>query len=81
MSDKQALLEAVENLPDEATLSEMTDVLLGVIASRAPASDLARLNRAKFGAEQLAEYLDPKFEFTLDEVLAELEAMPELGAK
>lgn len=81
MSDKQALLKAVEALPDEATLSEMTEMLLGVIASRAPASDLARLYRAQLGAEQLAEYLDPKFDYSLAEVLVELEAMPELGAK
>ena len=81
MSDKQALLKAVEALPDAATWNEITDRLLAVVARRGSAADFVRFYRAQFGAEELAEYLDPKFEFSFADVLAELEAQPAPGAK
>lgn len=80
MSDKQALLKVVEAMPDGATWGEITDRLIAVARHGSPA-DLVRLYRAQFGADQLAEYLDPKFEFALADVLSELEAASTPGAK
>lgn len=74
MSDKQALLEAVGALPDGANWAEITDALLDLVARRGTAADFARLYRAQITPEQLAEYLNPKAEFRLDDVIAELDA-------
>jgi hypothetical protein len=77
MSDKQALLKVVESLPDTANWQEITDALLGMVARRGSTADFVRLYRAHFTAEELAEYLNPRAEYSLAAVLAELEAGPE----
>jgi hypothetical protein len=74
MSDKQMLLQAVGALPDGATLGEIIDTLLAVLARRGSGADFARLYRAQLTDQQLAEYLDPKTEFRFDDVIAELES-------
>jgi hypothetical protein len=74
MSDKQVLLQAVGALPDGATWAEITDALLDLVARRGTTADFARLYRTQLTAEQLAEYADPKGEFRLDDVIAELDA-------
>jgi hypothetical protein len=76
MSDKQVLLKAVADLPDGAGWSEITDTLLTLLARRGSVADFARLYRAQFTAEQLAEYLNPRMEHALADVIAELEAQP-----
>jgi hypothetical protein len=74
MSDKQSLLQAVGALPDGATWAEITDTLLALLARRGANADFARLYRSQLTDEQLAEYLGPKGEYRLDDVLAELDA-------
>jgi hypothetical protein len=81
MSDKQTLLKVVEAMPDGATWSEMTDRLLAVVARYGSPADFARLYRTQLTAADLAEYLDPKLEFALADVVAELKAMPATEAK
>lgn len=76
MSDKQSLIRAVDTIPDEATWAEITDALLDLVARRGSVSDFARLYRTQLTAQQLAEYLDPRCEFPLDDVVAELETSP-----
>ena len=76
MSDKQSLLEAVGGLPESATWAEITDALLVLVARRGTGTDFARLYRTQLTTEQLAEYLSPKAEARLDDVIAELEALP-----
>jgi hypothetical protein len=80
MSDKQTLLQAVTRLPETATWSQITEALLDVMARRGLPHDFARLYRAQLSAEQLAEYADPKAEFSLDAVLADLAARRSDGA-
>jgi hypothetical protein len=73
VSDKQAILEAVGALPEGANWAEITDALLDLVARRGTAADFAKLYRTQLTADQLAEYLSPKGEFRLDDVIAELE--------
>jgi hypothetical protein len=81
VSDKQALLKALESLPDTANWDQIIDKLLDVVARRGSAADFARLYRTQFTAEHLAEYLNPKVEFSLADVLAELESRVPTEAK
>ena len=81
MSDKQALLKAVEAMPDGATWAEMTDRLLAPLARHGLTAEFAKAYRAQLTAADLAEYLDPKFEFSLVDVVAELKAMRAAEAK
>ena len=81
MSDKQALLKAVEALPDAANWNQITDALLDVLARRGAVADFARLYHTQFTAEHLAEYLNPQAEYALAAVIAELEARTPTGAK
>jgi hypothetical protein len=74
VSDKQLVIQAVGTLPETATWAEITDALIGVVARRGSAADLARLYREQLTAEHLAEYLNPKAEVLLDSVVGELEA-------
>jgi len=41
-----------------------------------PAADFVRQYRAQLTVEQLMEYFDPKTDYSLDAVAAELEALP-----
>jgi len=41
-----------------------------------PAADFVRQYRAQLTVEQLLEYFDPKTDYSLDAVAAELEALP-----
>ncbi len=75
MSDKQALLKVVEAMPDGVTWGEITDRLLVAVARHGTPADFARFYRAQLTAADLAEYLDPKFEFSLAAVIDELKAM------
>ena len=81
MPDKQKLLKAVEAIPDGATWAELTDHLLSVLARHGVGTDFARLYRAQLTAADLAEYLAPKFEFSLASVVAELKAAPAAEAE
>jgi hypothetical protein len=81
MSDKQTPLQLVESLPDTANWHEITAALLGVVARRGSAADFVSLYRGQFTAEQLAEYLNPRPEYSLAAVIAELEARPEPGTQ
>lgn len=81
MSDKQALLKAVEALPDGANWSQITDALLDVVARRGSVADFARLYRTQFTAEHLAEYLNPQADHSLADIIAELEARPPTEGK
>ena len=81
MSDKQALMKVVEAMPDGATWSEMTDRLLAAVARHGTPSDFARLYRTQLTAADLAEYLDPKFEFSLASIVNELKTVPASAAK
>ncbi len=74
MSDKQSLLQTVGALPDGASWSQITDALLALLARRGSAADFARLYRTQLTAADIAEYLDPKGEIPLDDVIAELGA-------
>jgi hypothetical protein len=76
MSNKQALLKAVESLPETANWGQITDVLLDLVARRGSVSDFVRLYRTQFTAEQFAEYLNPRAEHALAAVLSELESQP-----
>jgi hypothetical protein len=80
MSDKQSLLKVVESLPDTANWHEITNALLGVVARRGSAADFVRLYRSQFTVEQLVEYLNPRPEYSLAAVLAELETESEPGS-
>lgn len=79
MSDKQSLLQAVGTLPDAATWTEITDMLLALVARRGSVADFARLYRTQITAEHLAEYASPKCDLPLDSVIAELEARSNSG--
>jgi len=81
VSDKQALLKALEALPDTANWDQIIERLLDVAARRGSTADFARLYRTQFTAEHLAEYLNPKAEFALADVIAELEARAPAGTK
>lgn len=81
MSDKQELLKVVEAMPDGATWSEMTDRLLAVLARHGTPADFARFYRSQLTAADLAEYLDPKIEFLLVDVVNELKAMSAAEAR
>lgn len=81
MSDKQTLLKVVEAMPDGATWSEMTDRLLAALARHGTPADFARFYRSQLTAADLAEYLDPKIECSLVDVLNELKAMSAAEAK
>lgn len=74
MSDRQSVLQAVGELPDSATWGEVTDTLLAVLARIGAGAEFARLYRGTLTAEQLAEYISPKAECSLDAVVAELDA-------
>ena len=74
MSEKQAVLAAVGTLPDSAGWAEITDALLAVVARRRSAADFARLYRTQLTTADLAEYLNPPAELSLESVVAELEA-------
>lgn len=75
MSDKQSVIDAVGRLPESAGWPEITDALLAVVARRGNEADFARLYRAQFTPEHLAEYLTPPTGgVPLDAVIAELAA-------
>lgn len=75
MSNKQSVIDAVGRLPESADWPEITDALLAVVARRGSEADYARLYRAQFTPEHLAEYLNPPpGGVPLDGVIAELEA-------
>lgn len=76
MSDRQRVLEAVGQLPDSATWGDISDALLGLVARRGTPADVARLYRAGLTADDLAEYLDPAADVSLEAALAELMSRP-----
>lgn len=81
MSEKQTLLKVVEAMPEGVTWGEITDRLLAAVARHGTPADFARLYRAQLTAADLAEYLDPKFEFALADVVDELKTMSAAEAK
>ena len=81
MSDKEAVLRAVEALPDGATWGDIADRLVALFARHDAVADLARVYRSRLTAADLAEYLDPKFEFSLAAVVDELKAASAAEAK
>ena len=81
MSDKQALLKAIEALPEGTNWGELGARLLAVVARHGTAADFAKFYRAQLSAADLAEYFDPKFEVSLADVIAELEARSAPGAE
>lgn len=76
MSDKQVLMKAFADLPEGANWSQITDALLALLAQRGAVADFARLYSSTLTAEQLAEYLNPRMEHALADVVAELEIQP-----
>ena len=80
MSGKQAVLEAINSLTESATWAEVTDALVGVVARNGSQSDVAKLYRQRLTADDLAEYLAPKLDVSLDAVVAELEGRSATGA-
>ena len=74
MSDKQSVLQAVNTLPEDATWTEITDALLGLVARQGTAADYARLYRTQITAADLSEYVNPAMEVSLESVLAELDS-------
>jgi len=74
MSEKQTLLRAAEQLPETATWRQVTDAMIDVLANAQQQTELARLYRQQVTASQLAEYVDPRCEVSLEEVISELAA-------
>lgn len=72
MSDKQVLMKAFDDLPEGANWSQLTDAMLALLARRGAVADFARLYRSQLTAEQLAEYMNPRMEYSLADVVAEL---------
>jgi hypothetical protein len=75
MSNKQSVLQVVQNLPESASWVEITDALLAVVARSGSAADSARLYRTQFTTDHLAEYLNPPSSgIPLDTIVAELQS-------
>ena len=74
MSLKHKVIEVVGTLSDDAGPTEITNVLLDLLARKGALSEFARLYREQMTAEQIAEYVNPPMgEFKLDAVVTELE--------
>lgn len=75
MSNKQSVIDAVDQLPDTANWSEIAETLIAVVARNGTEADLARFLRAQMTSEDLlSEYESlPADVETLEDVIAELE--------
>ena len=78
MSNKQSLIDAVEELPESASWSEITDRLLSTVAEKGTPQVFARLYRTQLTAEMLEEYSRPPEGIPLDEMIAHLESRPSM---
>ena len=73
MVSKQAVLETIQTLPESAGWTEITDALLALLAREGATSEYARLYRSQLTPQILEEYANPKFEVSLESMIAELE--------
>lgn len=71
MSEKQTLLKAAQQLPETANWKQITDAMIELLANAHQQSALARLYREQITAAQLAEYVNPHCDVSLEAVLAE----------
>jgi hypothetical protein len=75
MSDKQSLLKAISELPENASSTQITDALLNWVGSRGAFADYVRLYRLQLNHAELERFYGEmkKGEFSLEEVIGELE--------
>jgi len=73
MLTKHAVLQSIQELPDTANWADMTEALLRLAANEGDPSDFARFYRQQLTAENMMEYLEPKFDVELIDVIRELE--------
>ena len=74
MSDKQAMIEALSKLPESANYVQLLRAMYDDAVRRGAEAVAAALHKSLFPAPTPAEYLNPKCDMTLQEILDVLDA-------
>ena len=74
MSDKQAMIDALTRAPESANYTQLLRAMYDDAVRRGAVAVAAALHRSLFPAPTPAEYLNPKCDVSLQEVLDELYA-------